>query len=172
MQASTRTERMKAERRKHYRASFRGRGPRAGWQWARDTRQSRSSFTGTSQSPAPASTDLHQRHSEDPALTSQPMNFWRMSSHGRGPGPAGAESPTGPGAAQARLCTHLADESTCCIPDPGGSRLCKETPPRIKLYDLTITASPPSPEIWELERSPTETWEKTQGGSFTCCSIT
>ena len=57
------------------------------------------------------------------------MNFWRMSCHGRGPGPAGAESPTGPGAAQSRLCTHLADESTCCIPDPGGSRLCKGTPP-------------------------------------------
>lgn len=53
---------------------FLGRAPRAGWQWAKDTRQNHSSFTGTPQSPAPV-TDLHQSHSEDPALTSQTHEF-------------------------------------------------------------------------------------------------
>lgn len=59
---------------------------------------------------------------------------------------------------RAHLCTHLPDDSSCCIPDTGDLRVCKATAsisPESIHRNLTTMALPPSHEIRELERNTT-----------------
>ena len=68
---------------------------------------------------------------------------------------------------RAHLCTHLPDDSSCCIPDTGDLRLCKATAsvsPESIHRNLTTMALPPSHEIWELERNPTRNLREEMGG--------